>query len=271
MKIVPCTQGEMDWFEARCGRVTGSEVIHAIAIAKIGKNKGGSTEARKAYMASIIGEILTGNVDMEGYATGAMNHGIDEEPRAREVYEMVEDVEVQQVGFVIHPTIERAGASPDGLVREDGSLEIKCPKSKTHIQYVLSGELPDEYEPQVMFEIACTERDWCDFVSYDSRMPRWCRMFMKRIYRNEERIHEINAGVLQFLQETDDTIGEMRRRCEAGDVELPPAHTSYQASPIDTADMPAWMRPKSSPLPRTDAGDVDLGKLADQLHGDILQ
>lgn len=207
-------QGTIEWFSARCGRVTASEVANAISIAKTGKNKGGSTEGRKTYLASIVAEILTGEPDMEGYITGSMNRGRDEEPLARAAYEVATDLDVSLVGFVLHPTIERAGCSPDALVGPDGLLEIKNPKTKNHIAYMLSGELPEEYEPQVMFSLACTEREWCDFVSYDSRMPPGLRIFCKRVYRNEERIREINEGVVQFLEEADDIIRRLRPMVE---------------------------------------------------------
>lgn len=211
-RIQMVEQGSLEWFMCRVGRVTASEVINALAIAKVGKNKGGDTEGRRTYKASIIAEILTGEPDMEGYATSSMNRGTNEEPRARAAYEIANDVDVDIVGFVIHPTIERAGSSPDGLVSHDGMLEIKNPKTKNHISYMLSGELPDEYEPQVMFSLACTERDWCDFLSFDARMPQGLRAFCKRIYRNEQRIAEINAGVLQFFEEVDEVIYQLRKR-----------------------------------------------------------
>jgi hypothetical protein len=241
-RIVPCTQGELDWFMARVGRCTASEVINALSIAKTGKNKGGSTEGRKTYMASIVAEILTGEPDMEGYATSSMNRGTNEEPRARAAYEMAYDVDVDVLGFVIHPDTDRAGSSPDGLVGADGMLEIKNPKTKNHIQYMLSGELPEEYEPQVMFSLACTEREWCDFLSYDGRMPAGLRVWCKRIYRNEPRIREINAGVMQFLEEADEIIYNLRKII--GNEPPPPVKVPEVLDPnlyLTDADIPeAW-------------------------------
>lgn len=238
-RIVHCRQGSIEWFEARCGRVTGSDVAQALAIAKIGANKGGDTEARKGYKASIISELLTGEPDMEGYVTGPMNRGSDEEPLARAAYEVATDLDVKNIGFVIHPTIERAGSSPDGLVGTDGCLELKAPKSKTHIKYMLSGELPDEYEPQVMFELATTEREWCDFVSYDSRMPSGLQIFCKRIYRNEPRITEINNGVIRFLEEVDEVIYRLNKLR----TEPPPPPKPQEIDPelgITDEDFPDW-------------------------------
>lgn len=210
-RIVHCNQLDAEWFAARCGKVTASDVAKVLSFLVKGARKGGETAARAGYKASIIGEILTNEPDMDiGFTTGYMNRGNNEEPKAREVYQVVSDLEVRQVGFVLHPTIERAGASPDGLVvGASGMVEIKCPKSKTHIEYILNDSLPEEYEPQVMFELACTGLEWCDFVSYDSRMPARHRMFIKRVYRNEERIAEINAGVELFLSEAFDTIARM--------------------------------------------------------------
>lgn len=243
-------QGTHAWFMVRCGKVTASEVANALAIAKIGKNKGGSTEGRKTYMASIIAELLTGEPDMEGYATSSMNRGTNEEPRARAAYEIANDVDVDTVGFVLHPTIERAGSSPDGLVCTDGMLEIKNPKTKNHIAYMLTGELPEEYEPQVMFSLACTEREWCDFLSYDARMPKGLRVFCKRIYRNEPRIAEINSGVLQFLDEADEIIRQLKARYGVQDIAQKPLSKGKQedaimhdpALGIQEEDLPAWAR-----------------------------
>lgn len=226
-------QGTHAWFMARCGRVTASEVA-SVRLALTGKNKGGSTEGRRTYMASIIGEILTGEPDMEGYATSSMNRGKDEEPRARAAYEIANDVDVDTVGFVLHPTIERAGSSPDGLVGADGMLEIKNPKSKNHISYMLTGELPEEYEPQVMFSLACTEREWCDFLSYDARMPKGLRFFIKRIYRNEPRISKINADVLQFLDEADEIIRQLKKRYGVPDIRPAVVHKAKREDAVMT-------------------------------------
>lgn len=253
MEIVPCIQGSVEWFQARCGKVTGSEVVNVMAFGKRGDKKGSELAARADYKVSIISELLTGQPDMDsGFATDAMNRGIDEEPKACLAYEMITDDEVTQVGFVLHPTIELAGASPDRLVGTAGILEVKCPKSRTHLSYLLADQLPPEYEPQVMFELACTGREWCDFISYDRRFPRQMgRMLVKRFYRDEARIAEINGQVEQFLAECFDVIEQLRKRYGKPLV-LPTEYTV-------------------SPLPLTASGDVDLSALADQIAGDITQ
>jgi hypothetical protein len=111
---------------------------------------------------------------------------------------------VEQVGFVVHSKINRAGASPDGLIGDDGLIEIKCPNSSTHIEYILGyTEAPSEYQPQMLWQMACTERQWCDFVSFDPRMPEHLQLFVVRFHRDDARIAEMEAEVLKFLAEVD--------------------------------------------------------------------
>jgi hypothetical protein len=212
MKIIQCRQGSHEWFSARCGRVTASEVHRCISFLKrAGKSgqKGEESAARASYKAEIVGEILTGEPNMEGFLNSFMSWGIENEPYACAAYEVSRDVSVDKVGFIVHPTIERAGASPDGLVGKNGGIEIKCPKTSTHIQYMMAGILPPEYEPQVMFNLACSEREWWDFVSFDTRILNRHQLFIKRVYRNEARIKEIEAGITQFLAEVDELIEKM--------------------------------------------------------------
>ena len=193
---------------ARCGRVTASEVADALAFLKRGDKKGGDTEARKKYKARVVAEILTGEPDMDGYVTSFMSRGTDNEPYARAAYEVAQDVSVDTVGFILHPTIERAGASPDGIVGDRGGLEIKCPSSANHIKYLDEQILPEEYEPQVMFNLACSGQEWWDFVSYDDRLKRH-PLFIKRVYRDESRIAEIEQGVMTFLADVDNLIARL--------------------------------------------------------------
>ena len=207
MNIVDCKQGTEAWFNARCGRVTASEIVNVLAFLK----KGGESAARAAYKAKIVAETLTGAPALDGYLSPFMQHGTEMEPFARAAYEMRTDQMVDQVGFVIHPSIERAGASPDGLCDPDGCVEIKAPKTETHIRYMLAGVVPEEYEPQMMWEMACTGRQWCDFVSVDMRLPARHQLFIKRLPRDEARIAEIEAAVLQFLGEVDEMIAAMEK------------------------------------------------------------
>lgn len=211
-RICHVQQGSYEWHMVRCARATASDIDKVLAIATRGPNKGGDTEGRRTYKCSKIAEIMTGEPDMEGYVTDAMSRGQNEEPRARAAYEIANDIDVDEVGFVIHPETDRAGCSPDGLVGADGMLEIKNPKSKNHIDYMLSGILPKEYEPQVMFSLACTEREWCDFISFDNRWPNGLRVFSTRVYRDEPRIKYINDQVTRFFEEVDEIVHQLEKR-----------------------------------------------------------
>lgn len=211
MNIIPCEQRSYEWFMARCGRVTGSEVSKTLSFLKRGEKKGAETEERAEYKASILAEIMTGEPDMEGFVSSYMKNGTAKEPLAIAEYESKNDVLVAPVGFVVHPTIERAGASPDGLVGDAGIVEVKCCQTKNHLRYRFAGQLPLEYEPQVMFELACTEREWCDFISFDDRLPRRHQLFIKRVFRDDKRIAEIEAGVRQFLSEVDEMIDNLEK------------------------------------------------------------
>jgi hypothetical protein len=135
-----------------------------------------------------------------------MQWGIDTEPFARAAYELTCNATVDTVGFAIHPHIERFGASPDGFVGDEGMVELKCPNTETHIDYILQGTVPAEYQAQMLAELACTGRQWCDFVSFDPRLPRHLQLFVRRFQRDETRIAEIEHKVTKFLAEVDDVI-----------------------------------------------------------------
>lgn len=209
MKIIDCVQGSPEWLEARAGRVTASRVADAISFLKRGEKQGQESAARAAYKAELIAEILSGSC-AEHFVSPWMERGTAMEPSARTAYELRFGVLVEPLGFVIHPSIPRAGASPDGLVGSDGGLEIKCPKPETHYRYLKADVLPAEYEPQVMFNLSCTGRAWWDFVSYCPDFGSRFQIFRKRVMRDEKRIAEIEAGVLQFLAEVDEDIAMLR-------------------------------------------------------------
>ena len=140
-----------------------------------------------------------------------MQHGTETEPLARAAYEALKDVLVDEVGFVPHPSIIMAGASPDGLVGTDGLLEIKCPNTATHIETLLSQGVPGKYNTQMQFQMACTGRKWCDFVSFDNRLPAELQLFVKRVPRDEVFIRLIEAEIVQFLAELDDKINKLMK------------------------------------------------------------
>jgi putative phage-type endonuclease len=209
MNIIECNQGSQAWFEARSGKVTASRICDVMNFLK----KGGEGADRRNYRAQIVAELLTGAPDMNGYLSPYMEHGTEQEPFARAAYEIQTGNSVEQLGFVVHPSIARAGASPDGLVGEDGAIEIKCPKTETHIRWLLAGIVPEEHEPQMMFVMACTGRAWCDFVSYDSRLPAALQLFTVRLMRDEARITVLEEAVIGFLAEVDGTIDALRAIC----------------------------------------------------------
>jgi putative phage-type endonuclease len=206
MRIIDFPQGTAEWKVARAGLVTASRMCDVVA-----KIKTGEAAARRDYRAQIVAEILTGQPQDDGFVNAEMQWGIDNEPLARPAYEVATETPVDQVGLVLHPKIDRAGASPDGLVGADGVLEIKCPKTATHLQYLMDGVLPSKYEPQVMWQLACTDRAWADFVSFDPRLPKEIRLFKVRVKRDEKRIGELEKEVEAFLDDVDRMLATVRR------------------------------------------------------------
>ena len=198
-------QGTEEWFTIRIGKVTASRVADVIA-----KTKTGYSATRDNYMAQLICERLTG-LKGESFTNAAMQHGTDTEPLARAAYEALQDVLVDEVGFVPHPSIEMAGASPDGLVGDDGLLEIKCPNTATHIETLISKVVPGKYNTQMQFQMACTGRQWCDFVSFDNRLPEMFQLFVTRVPRDEVFIRLIESEIVQFLAELDDKINKLMK------------------------------------------------------------
>lgn len=196
-------QGSDAWKQLRLGKVTASRVADIVA-----KTKTGYSASRANYMAQLIAERLTGVV-AESYTNAAMEHGTATEPEARAAYEFYEGVTVAQIAFVSHPRIEQAGCSPDGLIGDTGLVEIKCPNTATHLETLLGQAVPLKYDTQMQFQMACTERQYCDFVSYDSRMPENLRLFVKRVHRNEKRIAELEGEIASFLLEMAVKLSEL--------------------------------------------------------------
>lgn len=198
-------QGSAEWHALRCGKVTASRVADVIATTKTGWGA-----SRANYAAELIAERLTG-VAAEGFTNAAMQWGTDQEPAARMAYEFMHDVTVEQIAFVVHPRISDAGASPDGLVGEDGLVEIKCPNTATHIDTLIKKKVPAKYVTQMMWQMACTGRQWCDYVSFDPRMPESMQLFVQRVHRDPELIDELETKVVVFLDlEVAAKVGELR-------------------------------------------------------------
>lgn len=196
-------QGSPEWFAARLGRVTASRVADVVA-----KTKTGWGASRANYMAELIAERLTGE-PAEKFSNAAMQWGTEKEPDARAAYEFRTDAEVVQVGFVEHPAIPMTGASPDGLVGETGQVEIKCPNTATHLDTLLCRSVPGKYVTQMQWQMACTGREWCDFVSYDPRLPESMRVFVRRVPRDPELIASLEKDVADFLSELDAKLAQL--------------------------------------------------------------
>jgi len=196
-------QGSPEWFAQRLGKVTASRVADVIA-----KTKSGYSTSRDNYMAQLVCERLTGTV-AESFSNSAMAWGTETEPLARAAYETYLDVLVDEVAMITHPTIEAAGASPDGLVGEVGQLEIKCPNTATHIETLLSQTVPGKYNTQMQWQMACTGREWCDFASFDPRLPKELQLFVKRISRDNAYITMLEKEVIEFIIELESKIKKL--------------------------------------------------------------
>ena len=208
-------QGSQEWFAERCGKVTASRIADLIA-----KTKSGPAASRANYMAQLVAERLTGTV-AESYSNAAMQWGTDMEPEARRNYEFMTNATVDEASFVLHPTIGETGASPDGYVGADGLVEIKCPNTATHIETLLGGSVAGKYVTQIQWQLACTGRQWCDFVSFDPRMPATMSLFIKRVPRDNDLIKSLEADVIEFLAELRQTVARLRAK--------------YDPEPIDDA------------------------------------
>lgn len=198
-------QGSPEWKDIRLGKPSGSRVYDIVARTK----KGDYTAKRQDYLLELAYETLTGE-PTEFFISKDMEHGIINEPIARIEYEMKTGHFVEQVGFIDHDTIDNFGSSPDGLIGSDGSMEIKCPKSKTHLKTVLTGMFDIRYKYQMQTLLMCDNRDWCDFVSWDPRAPEYLRLYIKRFYRDEYMIAEIKREVMLFNSELKATIETLK-------------------------------------------------------------
>ena len=203
-----CDQGTAEWFAARIGKATASRVTDIVA-----KTKSGPSASRKNYAAQLVAERLTGT-PTESFSNAAMQWGTDTEAEARDAYRQHSLNEVIECGFVDHPTIDDSGASPDGLIGDDGLLELKCPNTATHIETLLGKAAPAKYLHQMMWQMACTGRAWCDFASYDPRLPEHMRLFVIRVHRDDEVIAELEREVAAFLNEVEQTVAKLRETYE---------------------------------------------------------
>lgn len=190
-----------EWYAARCGSLGASALGDMMA-----KTKDGKPAASRANLrAKLVIERLTG-VQEDGFKSAAMQHGIDMEDAARMAYEARTGVFVTQTGLHTHPEIKGTHASPDGLVGDEGLIEIKCPNSATHIDTLKSKKVPTKYLYQMQWQMRCTDRLWCDFVSFDDRLPENLQMFLVRIHRDDKQIAILEDEVRKFLAEVEDDV-----------------------------------------------------------------
>jgi putative phage-type endonuclease len=200
MKIVDCEQNSPEWLAARCGSLGASSISDMVS-----KTRTGWGASRFNLAARIVCERLTGT-PQDSYTNAAMQWGHDTEPQARSMYEFMKNITVTQVGLVLHPSIDRSHASPDGLVGDDGLIEIKCPNTATHIETLLNEDVDGKYVKQMQWQMACCGRSWCDFVSFDPRLPAEMQMFVQRVQRDNDFIAELEREARLFLAEIDRTI-----------------------------------------------------------------
>ena len=200
-------QGSQEWREARLGKATASRIADVVRSVK----SGGYAASRANYMAQLVRERL-GCVDTEGFVSDAMRWGTEQEPNARAAYELFQGVLVDQVGFVDHPSIPMSGASPDGLVGEDGLVEFKCPNTATHFDTLVSEKIDPDYIKQMHWEMICTGRKWCDFVSYDPRVPERMQLYVQRVEIRPLLVGALEAEVVKFLADVDAQVSYLRAK-----------------------------------------------------------
>ena len=196
-------QGTPEWLAERAGKVTASMVSAVLAKPE--------TAGYRDYQAQLVAEILTGKSQGSDYTNAAMQFGTEMEPLARSAYEAETGFSVDEVGFCQHPTIDRAGASPDGLVGNSGLVEIKCPKVATHLAYLIAGVVPVGYKNQMMWQMACSGRDWCDFASFRPDLPEHLQLFVIRFKRDPARILELETAVVAFLDSVDKMLSQLKK------------------------------------------------------------
>ena len=203
-------QGTDEWFQQRLGKVTASRISDVIA-----KTKSGVSTSRQNYLVQLVSERITGKKG-DSFVNQAMLDGIEREGAARAIYMLNRDVSVTEVGFFDHPVIKNSGASPDGAVNAEeegkyaGLIEIKCPIETTHTNTLMSKSVPSKYIPQMQWQLACTGAKWVDFVSYNPNFPMELQLFVSRVDRDDTYIGELEAEVIKFLEEVEQTILKLK-------------------------------------------------------------
>jgi len=203
-------QGTEEWFQQRLGKVTASRISDVIS-----KTKTGVSTSRQNYLIQLVSERLTGK-KTDSFTNKAMEDGVEREPIARKLYESKTNSIVTEVGFFDHPVIKNTGASPDGAVNAEeegkyaGLIEIKCPLETTHTNTLMNKSIPSKYVPQMQWQLACTGARWVDFISFNPNFPEPLQVFVKRLDRDDTYIAELEAEVIKFLDEVDQTILKLK-------------------------------------------------------------
>lgn len=195
-----------EWWAARLGKVTASKIADVLMKP--------TTAGFQNYRAQLVCERLTGQ-QTETFTSAAMQHGTETEPQARATYELVKGDLIEEVGFVDHPSIDNTGASPDGLIQDDGLIEIKCPQPAKHIKNLLGGTIDRNYRLQMQWQMACTGRAWCDFVSFNPGFPDEMQLHIQRVMRDPVEIVEIETAVKAFLNEVEAAQAELTTKYSA--------------------------------------------------------
>ena len=197
-------QGSDEWKQLRLGKVTASRIADVMS-----QIKSGESQSRSNYRIELVCERLSGE-PTDSFTNSHMQRGTELEPFARSAYEIKNKVFVEQVSFCDHLTVSMSGASPDGLVGKDGLIEIKCPMTKTHIETLLGKQVPAKYIKQIQWQLACTNRKWCDFVSYCPELPENMQLFISRVERDDEVIDSIAKAVIEFNLEVEQVIERLK-------------------------------------------------------------
>lgn len=200
-------QRSEEWFKQKYGNASASRISDVIA-----KTKSGYSASRENYMTQLVLERF--GVFEESFTNRSIEWGIETEPLARLEYEANTGNMVTEVGYILHPTIAKSGASPDGKIGDKGLLEIKCPDTKTHFSYLLAGIVPPKYIPQMAWQMACTGAEWVDFISYDPRAPKGLDCFEIRYHRDSEYIAMLESEVKVFLDEVDKQFLRLQKKLE---------------------------------------------------------
>lgn len=198
-EIVEAEQRSPEWFAARLGRLTGS--VASDMLATIQK---GEAAARRNLRTRLVVERLTNECQEDRFVNAAMQHGIDKEPDAVAAYEAATGELLRTTGFLSHTSV-LAGCSLDGHVGDFGGIvELKCPLSATHIKYLRDGKIPSDYMPQILHNLWITGAAWCDFVSFDDRLPENLQLFIKRYQRNDAEVQDYANKAHAFLVDVQD-------------------------------------------------------------------